>query len=113
MMKRILYVTLLCLTSLHSFASDVILDLKVDANNRYPLLAIETNLPPKTLLVTTFSKQKTKGEAGYFAQEQSSVQITQATQLGPFSQNGKQLEPGIYQITVSVMTHRKLHRLCG
>lgn len=101
MMKRILCVTVLCLISLHSFASDVTLDLKVDPNNRYPLLAIETNLPPGTLLATTLTKKKSKGEVGYFAQEQSSVQITQATQLGPFSQNGKQLEPGIYQITVS------------
>lgn len=80
---------------------EVELNASVVSNNGKPIIKINSNLPEGTLVMASLANPINKG-GGYYGDSKSSLNDEKSADVGPFSQNGSPLAPGIYMAVVSI-----------
>lgn len=83
--------------------SEIAMDFSIIENDYKPILNIDTNLPPRTILIMNIVNPINLGGNGYIGSIKNEVSPNQTVQFGPFSNNDSALSPGIYLGTVGTV----------
>lgn len=102
-MQKITAFTIACLITANVTALEATIDVDVINNNKKPIINVKTNLPQATSLMMSISSPVNNGGSGYFGEAQAVVSAESIAKFGPFTKNGAQLPPGIYQGTVTTV----------